>query len=69
MSKVGADGSPIYSTTRLKYYYVPGSVHGMMDTAEINIEKVSWSSYWWVETDNQQIHVWVGVCVSINVTR
>lgn len=41
MSKVGADGSPIYSTTRLKYYYVPGSVHGMMDTAEINIEKVS----------------------------
>lgn len=41
LSKVRVDGSPIYSTTRLKYYYVPGSVHGMMDTADINMEKVS----------------------------
>lgn len=40
-SKVGAYNSPICSTTRLSAYYVLGTDYGIMDRAEIRIEKVS----------------------------
>lgn len=41
LSKVGADNSPICSTTRLSVYHFPGTDRGIRDAAEISVEKLS----------------------------